>query len=185
MRREKEGRGLSLLFSGASASKEAARIRPRRNPVSPHYPCFFHHRIALCHCERSEAISNRGVMGLLRFARNDIGRAQSETDIALNTPTLWEMNHKNEQGAEKGVSPPGSSAEALRRRLSSQPVVTRRNPPQYLRPTDNAQSGRSRSCRPQPWMSRRSAARSSCPPASHSLAQAGNSLCRNSSGARR
>jgi hypothetical protein len=41
MRREKEGRGLSLLFSGASASKEAARIRRRRNPVSSHYPCFF------------------------------------------------------------------------------------------------------------------------------------------------
>ena len=65
---------------------------PSAQPRVSSLPVFFHHRIALCHCERSEAISDRGVMGLLRFARNDIGRAQSETDIALNTPTLWEMN---------------------------------------------------------------------------------------------
>ena len=33
---------------------------------------------ALCHCERSEAISDRGIAGeggLLRYARNDIKRA--------------------------------------------------------------------------------------------------------------
>jgi hypothetical protein len=49
-----------------SGTAPAANAIPRQHGASLSSP--------LCHCERSEAISDRGETGLLRFARNDTAR---------------------------------------------------------------------------------------------------------------